>query len=49
MSKVTAVLSMLHEDALHHSGTRLFRKSPVIRWTLDRLNRSGAIDEMAVL
>ncbi len=49
MSKVTAVLSMLHESPLQHSGTRLFRKSPVLRWTLDRLNRSGAINELAIL
>ncbi len=49
MSKVTAVLSMLHEGATHHSGTRLFRKSPVIRWTLDRLNRAGVVNEIAIL
>ncbi len=49
MNKVTAVLSMLHEGAEHHSGTRLFRKSPVIRWTLDRLNRAGVVNEIAIL
>jgi len=49
MSKVTAVLSMLHEDAIHHSGTRRFRKSPVLRWTLDRINRASGIDEIAIL
>lgn len=49
MSKVTAVLSMLHEAADHHSGTRTFRGAPVIRWTLDRLNRSGVVNEIAIL
>jgi hypothetical protein len=49
VSQVTAVLSMLHEGPDFHSGTRTFRQEPVIRWTLDRLNRSGALNEIAIL
>ncbi len=49
MSKVTAVLSTLHEPADHHSGTRTYRGSPIIRWTLNRLARSTLLNDVAVL
>lgn len=38
---VLAVISMLHEPASGHSAQRLFRGSPVLGWTADRLARSG--------
>src|SRR5436305_15317801 len=60
MSKVTAVLSMLHEapDCAAdgsvsrqklNSATRLFRQDPVLAWTLDRLCRSARLGSIAIL
>lgn len=49
MNTVTAVLSMLHEPAERNSATRLFRGAPVLRWTLDRLNRSRRITSVAIV
>ena len=49
MNTVTAVLSMLHESADRNSATRLFRGAPVLRWTLDRLNRSRRVTSVAVV
>src|SRR5688572_21248061 len=46
---VTAVLSMLHEPAVRNSATRLFRGEPVLRWTLDRLNRASRVTAAAIL
>ena len=49
MNTVTAVLSTLHEPADRNSATRLFRGAPVLRWTLDRLNRSRRVTSVAVV
>ena len=43
--KTVAVLSMLHEPAGANSATRLFRRQPVLWWTLARL--SGATGKLA--
>ena len=49
MQNVTAILSMLHEPAGRNSATRLFRKVPVLRWTLDRLGRCAGVDKTVVI
>jgi radical SAM protein with 4Fe4S-binding SPASM domain len=49
MSKVTAILSMLHEPADNNSATRLFRHDPVLAWTIDRLSRTENLDAIAIL
>lgn len=49
MSKVTAVLSMLHEPAAPCSATRLFRTVPVLWWTLQRLKQCKRITQIAML
>jgi radical SAM protein with 4Fe4S-binding SPASM domain len=49
VNTVTAVLSMLHEPAERNSATRLFRGAPVLRWTLDRLNRSRRVTSVAIV
>jgi hypothetical protein len=49
MANVTAVLSMLHEAPQANSATRLFRKHPVLAWTLQRLSRAQGLGSMAVL
>ena len=46
---VVAVLSMLHEPADVHSGTRRFRGRPVLDWTLRRLASSGSVDTAVIL
>jgi radical SAM protein with 4Fe4S-binding SPASM domain len=48
MTKVTGILSLLHEP-LGGSATRLFRGQPVLRWTLQRLNRTRRLESIAVL
>lgn len=49
VSTVTAVLSMLHEPAERNSATRRFRGEPVLRWTLDRLNRAARVTSVAIV
>ena len=49
MKNVTAVLSMLHEDADRNSATRLFRGEPVLRWTFKRLARAKRIESIALI
>lgn len=49
MTQVTAIISLLHEGAESHSGTRIFRQDPVLCWTLDRLSRCEQLDAVAVL
>jgi hypothetical protein len=51
LSKVTAVLSMLHEapEPGPNSATRLFRGAPVLQWTLDRIRRATRVSAMAVI
>ena len=49
VTTVTAVLSMLHEPAERNSATRLFRGAPVLRWTLDRLNRARRVTSVAIV
>jgi radical SAM protein with 4Fe4S-binding SPASM domain len=48
MSKVTGILSLLHEP-IAGSATRLFRGQPVLRWTLQRLNRARQLGPLAIL
>src|SRR5688500_1214587 len=40
---------MLHEPGERNSATRLFRGVPVLRWTLDRLNRSKRVMSIAII
>ncbi len=47
--QIVAVLSMLHEPADVHSGTRLFRGRPVLDWTLRRLATACSVDTAVVL
>jgi hypothetical protein len=55
MKNVTAILSMLHEPPLDApqgqlcSAARLFRREPVLHWTLDRLTRSKLLGSIAIL
>src|SRR5581483_873102 len=49
MSKVTCVLSMLHEPQAANSATRLFRTVPVLWWTLQRLKQCECITQIAIL
>ncbi|HEY1629331.1 MAG TPA: SPASM domain-containing protein [Tepidisphaeraceae bacterium] len=49
MNNVTAVLSMLHEQADINSATRRFREQPVLSWTLHRLRMSQKIASIAIL
>ena len=48
---VSVILSMLHEapDSGPNSATRLFRGSPVLRWTLDRIRRAARVKSVAIL
>ena len=46
MSEVTALLSMLHEQADRNSATRLFRQDPVLSWTIDRLSQAKRLDSI---
>jgi hypothetical protein len=48
MHNVIAILSMLHENADRHSGTRLFRRVPVLDWTLRRLSATTSLDTAAI-
>lgn len=45
----SAVLSMLHEPATHHSAARTFRGRPVIEWTLRRLGRCRRVDRAVAI
>jgi hypothetical protein len=45
---VIAVLSLLHEPADIHSGTRKFRGRPVLEWTLKRLGQARSVDIVTV-
>ncbi len=46
--KTVALLSMLHESAASHSGTRPFRAEPVLTWTVRRLRRARQIDTITI-
>ncbi len=46
---VAAVLSLLHQSAADHSGTRSFRHCPVIDWTLRRLQNCSQLHSLAIL
>lgn len=52
-TNVTAVLSMLHEppegEGAHTSATRLFRASPVLQWTLERMSRATRIGSASII
>lgn len=52
-TNVTAVLSMLHEppegSGVHTSATRLFRASPVLQWTLERMSRATRIGSASII
>jgi hypothetical protein len=49
MSKVVAILSMLHEPIERHSGDRCFRGRSILQWTLERLQKSKSLSATAVL
>ena len=49
MDRVIAVISMLHESADQHSAARLFRRKPVLDWTLRRLASASSVETVAVL
>ena len=50
MMKATAILSMLHEPAgERNSAARRFRDRPVLWWTLERLKRANAIENLSIL
>jgi hypothetical protein len=49
LKNVTAILSMLHEPAGRGSAARLFRGTPVLAWTLDRLSRAAGIESTVIL
>jgi radical SAM protein with 4Fe4S-binding SPASM domain len=44
-----AILSMLHERPDVNSATRMFRTSPVVRWTVDRLCRTKSVANVGIL
>jgi spiro-SPASM protein len=48
MSQIGCILSLLHEPT-EGSATRLFRKEPVLRWTLERLSRASRLGPIGVL
>jgi hypothetical protein len=48
LNTVIAVVSLLHELADVHSGTRLFRGRPVLDWTLKRLCQARSVDVVAI-
>lgn len=45
----TAICSMLHEDATTNSATRIFRRQPVLSWTLRRLGLCATPLALAIL
>lgn len=45
---VMAILSMLHEPATDHSALRLFRRTPVLSWTIERLLRSTQVNHRVI-
>lgn len=47
--KPVGVISMLHEPAVDHSATRLFRCQPVLWWTLARLSGVQGVTGWTVL
>jgi MoaA/NifB/PqqE/SkfB family radical SAM enzyme len=49
MQNVTAVISMLHEGAEQNSARRLFRREPVLSWTLQRLGMSRHVASLAII
>ncbi|HVT90341.1 MAG TPA: SPASM domain-containing protein [Tepidisphaeraceae bacterium] len=49
MPNVSAVISMLHEPSDVNSATRLFRRQPVLGWTLQRLWMCHRLNSIAVL
>lgn len=46
--RTLALLSMLHESADAHSASRVFRRDPVIGWTIARLQRSKKLGGITV-
>jgi MoaA/NifB/PqqE/SkfB family radical SAM enzyme len=48
MSNLAAILSLLHEPT-SGSATRLFRRQPVLQWTLQRLNRCKRLHSIGIL
>ena len=49
MSKTPAILSLLHQDEIPASTTRIFRDQSVLRWTLERLSRCPALSHSTIL
>jgi hypothetical protein len=48
-TKTLALLSMLHEPAHRNSASRAFHGRRVLEWTIARLARCPAIDELAIV
>jgi hypothetical protein len=49
VSKTPAILSLLHQDQVPASTTRIFREQSVLRWTLERLSRCPSLEKVTVL
>lgn len=49
MDQVTAVISMLHEPVAQNSASRLFRREPVLSWTMQRLRMSRLLESIALI
>lgn len=49
MNNVIAILSMLHEAPEQNSASRLFRRDPVLCWTMDRLSQCARLNGFTIL
>jgi len=49
VTKTPAILSLLHQDVVPASLTRIFREQSVLRWTLARLSQCDALSQVSVL
>src|SRR5215208_945770 len=49
VSKIPAILSLLHQESIPASSTRLFREQSVLRWTLQRLSQCESLGKATIL
>ncbi|HEV8291761.1 MAG TPA: hypothetical protein VGP94_07540, partial [Tepidisphaeraceae bacterium] len=49
MKQTPVILSLLHQDAVPASTTRMFRDQSILRWTLARISQCDAVAKVAVL
>src|SRR6185436_11094725 len=49
MTKTPAILSLLHQDQIPASTTRIFRNQSVLRCTLERLSACRALSQATIL